>query len=82
MEDFFLDDVADGMYYHCAKIYKYLPDNICNRFQKFSKVLRNIYVYNLTGITDEAKVKIAVTLFNGETPKMDNIFKKYEFPRE
>ena len=49
MKDFFPADVTDGTYYCRSKIYKYLRNNVFNRFQKFSKVLRHVYACNLTG---------------------------------
>ena len=81
MKEFLPADVADGTYYCHSKIYKYPRDNVFNRFQKFLKVLCHVYACNLTGVTEEEKVNMAVALFNGETQKMDYAFKNYDSKR-
>lgn len=82
MKEFLLEDVADGTYYCCAKIYKYLRDNVFNMFQKFLKALGCIYACNPTGVTEGEKVNMVVALFNGETQKMDYAFKNYDYKKE
>ena len=83
MEEFLPANVAAGTYHRRGpRIYKYLRDNVFNRFQKFNKALRHIYACNPTGVTEQQKINMAVALFKKETQTMDYQFKDYDSERK
>ena len=76
MEQFAPGEVDDGTYHQCGQhIYSYLCGRIYPKFQNFNKALCHVHACNLTGVTEQEIINMAVAIHMWVTNTMEYSYK-------